>query len=116
MLPNCDARSVLWGFAKLNYKPPSLLAPMSAKLLEPAFLERMKPVEVSDCTYALSVIGTPDGQGNVLKALARRAQPENMLSKFTSRQLVLLTWAFARMQMRPVRASMPLRWPREARM
>jgi len=96
---NCA--NVLWGFAKLNYKPRTLLGPMSAKLLQPSVLRAMKPVEVTDASYALAVVGSREEQKALMAALATRAQPDTLLAKFSSRQLVMLTWAFARMQIRP---------------
>ena len=98
---NCA--NVLWGFAKLNYKPLTLLGPLSARMLEPTLLQAMKPVEVADAAFALAVVGTAQAQGELMQALACRAEHETMLSKFTSRQLVLMTWAFARMKLRPGR-------------
>jgi len=96
---NCA--NLLWGFAKLNYKPLTLLGPMSQRLAEPAFLSAMKPVEITDAAYALAVVGTREAQGELMGAFATRALPDTLLSSFSSRQLVLLTWAFARMSVRP---------------
>ena len=78
---------------------------MSQKLLEPAVLEALKPVEVTDSSYALAIVGKPEEHGELMAALATRAQPDTLLSDFSSRQLVMLTWAFARMRIRPEQLS-----------
>lgn len=96
---NCA--NLLWGFAKLNYKPTTLLPALKAKMLDAAFLERMKPVELSDASYAIAVIGGDDEQLPLLNAFASRATPGSLLTKFTSRQLVLLLWSFARVGSTP---------------
>ena len=50
--------------------------------------------------------GTADAeqQGKTLEALGERVAPDDLLPSFSSRQLVTLTWAFARARTRPVRA------------
>ena len=92
---NCA--NLLWGFAKLNYKPTQLLPKMTSKLAAPDFLATLKPVEIADASFALAIIGTPEAQGALLNAFATRVTPGDLLEECTSRQLVTLTWAFARM-------------------
>jgi hypothetical protein len=74
---------------------------MSEKLIEQPFLAKMKPVEISDSAFALALIGTNEAQGPLMLAMAARVTTEDLLLKFTSRQLVTLTWALARMKTRP---------------
>ena len=61
--------------------------------------------QVSDITFGLAIIGEPEAQRGVMESLAALARPGGLLESFTSRQLVTLTWAFARMQIRPVRGT-----------
>ena len=96
---NCA--NLLWGFAKLNYKPEKLLPKITSKMSDALFLSRMKPVEISDAAFAIAVIGSKDGQGRVNGTTAARATPDDLMHSFSSRQLVTLTWAFARMATRP---------------
>ena len=96
---NCA--NLLWGFAKLNYKPEKLLPKITSKMSDAPFLSRMKPVEISDAAFAIAVIGSKDGQGGLMDQLAARATPDDLMHSFSSRQLVTLTWAFARMATRP---------------
>jgi hypothetical protein len=96
---NCA--NLLWGFAKLNYKPEKLLPQITAKMAESRFLERMKPVEIADASFALAVLGSKEHQGDLMAQFARRATPDDLLGSFSSRQLVTLTWAYARMALKP---------------
>lgn len=96
---NCA--NLLWGFAKLNYKPEALLPQITAKMADARFLERMKPVEVADASFAIAIVGSKEAQGALMSAFAARATPEDLLGAFSSRQLVTLTWAYARMALRP---------------
>ena len=96
---NCA--NILWGFAKLNYKPETLLPHITAKMAKPDFLSHMKPVEISDASFGLALVGSSDAQGPLMAALAGRVTPDHLLPSFTSRQLVTLTWAFAKMNTRP---------------
>ena len=97
---NCA--NILWGFAKLNYQPRALLPVMTARLLEDGeFLAAMKPVEVSDTAFALALLGTPREHARLMGALAELVVPDSLLPRFSSRQLVTLTWSFARLEVRP---------------
>lgn len=96
---NCA--NVLWGFAKLNHRPTALMPCMCDRLIEPEFLDGLKPVEVADTAYALSVLGTAESEGPLLEALAARAEPETLLERFSSRQLVTMVGSFARFERRP---------------
>jgi len=96
---NCA--NILWGFAKLNYKPNALMAPMTAKMSEDSFLSKMKPVEVSDTAFAVAVLGCSEAHGPLLSALATRAEASTQLDRFSSRQLVMLVWSHARLGLRP---------------
>ena len=97
---NCA--NLLWGFAKLNFKPIKLMAPMTTKLLEANFLQRLKPVEVSDAAFAVAMLGSKESQGELMAAFSSLAQPDTQLDRFSSRQLVMLIWAHARLGLRPV--------------
>lgn len=96
---NCA--NVLWGFAKLQHTPRMLLPAITAKLAAPAFLAQLKPVEVADLSFALSSLGTAEAQGPLLRELAGLAMRDTALASFTSRQLVTLLAAFARLGERP---------------
>ena len=97
-----NVANILWGFAKLNYKPQALLGPICNKLLnEPGFVAEMKPVEITDTAFALALLGDATEHKDVILRLAVRAQPSDILSSFNSRQVVTLTWACARLQIRP---------------
>jgi len=58
-----------------------------------------KPVEVADMAAALTVICTPSESGELMLALAARAAPDAALSKFSSRQLVVLISAFVQLDL-----------------
>jgi len=103
-IPRLDAMNtqnvanLLWGLSKLNYQPTALLPPLSAVLVAPGALDSAKPVEVADIAFALGLIGKVGAHEDLLLALASRAAPDVGLSAFTSRQLVILIWAFARLK------------------
>mmetsp|Transcript_4355 Transcript_4355/g.11391 ORF Transcript_4355/g.11391 Transcript_4355/m.11391 type:complete len:481 (-) Transcript_4355:178-1620(-) len=106
-VPALDAMNVqncanlVWGFSKLNYKPAKLLTPLSARLLEEGMIGAAKPVEVSDIALGLALVGTPKAHEDLLLGIAERAAPDPVfgcLHTFTSRQIVNLIWAFARLQ------------------
>lgn len=102
---NCA--NLLWGFAKLR-QPSAELLPVVAARLESGLLDECKPVEVSDLAYAAAVMGTagegscePQQAKELLAALATRALPHTCLPRFSSRQLVTLVWAHARLGVQP---------------
>lgn len=92
---NCA--NLAWGFAKLQYQPEQLLPPLTAYLTTSDVLAKAKPVEVADTAFALGMLGKRGAYDELLATLAARASPEGILSKFSSRQLVILIWAFARL-------------------
>ena len=63
-------------------------------------MSEMKPVEVADTAFAVAILGG-DERERVLRAISSRATPDAALPRFSSRQLVTLTWAHARVSMRP---------------
>ena len=84
---NCA--NVLWGFAKLNHRPTALMPCMCDRLIEPEFLDGLKPVEVADTAYALSVLGTAESEGplleeDLLTLWDRSPQPPNVRFIFFS--------------------------------
>lgn len=104
-MDNQNCANLVWGLAKLNYKPPLLLPPLSERLLQPGMLDAAKPVEVSDVAFALGLIGQPRAPEALLLGLAERAAPDPVfgcLHTFSSRQIVLLIWAFASLQATPL--------------
>jgi len=96
---NCA--NVLWGFAKLNYVPSALLPAISTQLAEVSFLAEMKPVEISDVAFAIALVGSREEHEPLMLALATRADVSALLAQFSSRQLVTLTWSFARLEIQP---------------
>ena len=112
-MQNCA--NLLWGFAKLNYAPAALLPPLSATMLErrETLIAQAKPVEVSDMAFALGILahdrrafadalgGSAEARAAepLLLALAERASPDGALASFSSRQVVVLIWAFARLKL-----------------
>ena len=101
---NCA--NLLWGFATLNYTPSALLPKMSEKLADPLFLAKIKPVEVADSAFAIAAVGSAEAQAPLMRALASRAEPQTLLSNFSSRQLVTLTWSFARLGLEPTQLTL----------
>jgi len=91
---NCA--NLLWGFAKLNYKPSVLLPELSATLRAPGALEKAKPVEVADLMFALGLSSSPGKDTDLVSALAACAAPGGALADYTSRQVVILIWAVAK--------------------
>ena len=106
---NCA--NIMWGFAKLNYPPVALLGPMTAKMSDPGFLKRFKPVEVSDAAFAFAVLGSPEAHTPLMGAFA--TQVEGQLDRYSSRQLVMLLWSHARVGVRPAQLAS---WVGEIRM
>lgn len=90
--------NLLWGFAKLGYKPQALLPQVSAALLAPGMVDQAKHVEVTDLAFALAKLGGPGDFGELMGALALRATPETLLKDFSSRQLVKLLEAYASLE------------------
>ena len=91
--------NLLWGFAKLNYKPSKLLPAASEALLKPGMVERAKHVEVSDLAFAFGELGAPGDYDALMLALSERVAPgSDALDRFTSRQLVKLIAAFAKLE------------------
>ncbi len=109
-----NVANLLWGYAKLNHKPDRLLRELTAKLTDAKFMDGLKPVEVADIAYALAVLGSQQEQGPLMHAMAGLAQPDTRLERFTSRQLVNLIWAFARMGERPAQLEPWVQAVREA--
>ncbi|KAL3916843.1 MAG: hypothetical protein SGPRY_006648, partial [Prymnesium sp.] len=89
--------NLLWGFAKLGYTPSALLPEAEAALCVPGALARAKPVEIADMSLALGLMANKGEYGDLLRALASRATPDELLPSFTSRQGVILLWATARL-------------------
>ena len=112
-MQNCA--NLLWGFAKLNYVPVTLLPALADAMLErkATLIDGAKPVEVSDTAFALGILAHDrrafaDALGGsaemraakpLLLALAERASPDGVLGAFSSRQVVVLIWAFARLKL-----------------
>merc|ERR1719247_1048884 len=90
--------NLIWGFAKLNYKPSILLPHITGALFAPGMLERAKGVEVADLGFALGEVGTPGALDELLGALAARAAPDGVLRELSSRQICKLVNAFAKLE------------------
>jgi len=93
--------NLLWGFAKLKHTPSALLPSITARISEPTLLAKLKPVEIADISFAISVLGSAEEQGALMVSLASLAEQGAPLSRFTSRQLVVLIASFARLDLRP---------------
>jgi len=98
---NCA--NILQGFAKLNYPAAKLYPQMSEAVLKNNFVDACKPVEVADLTYALAMLGEqqPSSAPPLLTQLSERARPKTDLARFSSRQLVTMLWAYAKLGLRP---------------
>ena len=94
-MQNCA--NLLWGFAKLNYQPATVLPHVADALLLPGMLESAKHVEVADLGFALGVVARPGECRELLQALAARAAPETTLRYLSSRQICKLIDTFARL-------------------
>jgi len=92
---NCA--NLAWGFSKLGYQPTQLLPALTSYLSTSDVLANAKSVEVADTAFALGMLGKSGEYDELLVMLAARASPEAILSDFSSRQLVILIWAFARL-------------------
>lgn len=105
---NCA--NILWGFAKLRQPAPELLSAVSTRLVEGGLIERAKPVEVSDLSFALAMLAEGEEEREaavpLLRALAQRARADADLGAFSSRQLVTLVWAHARLSSQPPAAEL----------
>jgi len=101
-MQNCA--NLLWGFAKLNYKAEAALKAVSARVGAPGMLSECKPVEVTDLAFAVAILGDAEADEALLSEIARRATHGEILSKFTSRQIVTLLWSFARLKTTPAGA------------
>jgi len=92
---NCA--NLAWGFSKLGYQPTQLLPALTSYLSTSDVLANAKSVEVADTAFALGMLGKSGEYDELLVMLAARASPEAILSDFSSRQLVILIWAIARL-------------------
>lgn len=90
--------NLLWGFAKLNYQPKTLMPHISDALLAPGKIETAKAVEVADLAYALRDLAKPGEIDALLTALALRATPETALRDLSSRQLCKLVDCYATLE------------------
>lgn len=92
--------NLMWGFAKLNYAPARLLPTLAPALASSGLCDTAKPVEVADITYALAygASSAPGEHSELLAALAARASPGAALDDFSSRQLVTMVTAFAKLE------------------
>ncbi|KAL1519511.1 hypothetical protein AB1Y20_023027 [Prymnesium parvum] len=99
-MQNCA--NLIWGYAKLNHKGSGKLLPaISDAVQRPGLLSQSKPVEVSDLAFAVAILGSAEENGELLRLLAARASSGQILDQFTSRQLVTMLWAFARLNLPP---------------
>merc|ERR1719409_1830177 len=71
-----NVANLLWGFAKLNYQPTALLAPLSAAVAESGMCLTAKPVEVADLAFALNRLGRPGEQEVLARLDAAAPLPE----------------------------------------
>ena len=89
---------------------PELLSAVSTRLVEGGLIERAKPVEVSDLSFALAMLAEGEEEREaavpLLRALAQRARADADLGAFSSRQLVTLVWAHARLGAQPPAAEL----------
>ena len=89
---------------------PELLSAVSTRLVEGGLIERAKPVEVSDLSFALAMLAEGEEEREaavpLLRALAQRARADADLGAFSSRQLVTLVWAHARLSSQPPAAEL----------
>jgi len=93
-----NAAILLSGFARLGYKPTTLMPHVAERLLEPDMLDSAKHVEVADIGYALGVVAKPGEYRELLGALAARAAPATTLRDMTSRQICILIDTFAKLE------------------
>jgi len=107
-MQNCA--NIAWGFAKLNHRASGQLLPAVTEAIQrPGLLSASKPVEVSDLAFAVAVLGDAERDSSLLEQLAARASPGGVLDKFSSRQLITMLWAFARLKTAPPAGSLE-RW------
>jgi len=95
---NCA--NLLWGMAKLGHNT-TLLPAVTKHLCSSGLVDECKPVEVSDLAYAAAKLGSSEAAAPLLERLTRRARLSTVLPQFSSRHLVNLVWAFARLELRP---------------
>jgi len=98
---NCA--NILQGFAKLNYPAAKLCPAITDALLKNNLVDGCKPVEVADLTYALAMLGDqqPTTPPPLLTRLSGRARSKTDLASFSSRQLVTMVWAYAKLGLTP---------------
>lgn len=103
---NCA--NILQGAAKLKYPASDLLPAISSMLLQNGLVEQCKPVEVADLAFAVAMLddgaSSTRAQGEappLLTALAGRARHSSNLAAFSSRQLVTVMWAYAKLDLQP---------------
>lgn len=96
-----DCNYILSGFNKLGYQPRALLADMTAKISDPSYIACMNVAEVTQTSFALAALGTAEKQGPVIRAIAKRVTPKDMLPRFGMSFLVTLICANAKFRLRP---------------
>ena len=91
------------GFAKLNYPAAKLCPAITDALLKNNLVDGCKPVEVADLTFAIAMLGDqqPTVAPPLLRALSGRARSKTDLTSFSSRQLVTMVWAYAKLGLTP---------------
>lgn len=98
---NCA--NILQGFAKLNYPATKLYPTITNALSNSNLVDACKPVEVADLTFAVAMLGEqqPTEPPSLLKRLSGRARAKTDLASFSSRQLVTMVWAYAKLGLTP---------------
>eukprot|EP00316_Scyphosphaera_apsteinii_P023907 CAMPEP_0119322792 /NCGR_PEP_ID=MMETSP1333-20130426/59204_1 /TAXON_ID=418940 /ORGANISM="Scyphosphaera apsteinii, Strain RCC1455" /LENGTH=340 /DNA_ID=CAMNT_0007330115 /DNA_START=107 /DNA_END=1129 /DNA_ORIENTATION=- len=101
LLNTQNCANLLWGFAKLKQPTTKLVPAVSDYLMSSGLIQQCKPVEVSDLAFACAVLGKPETSRLFLEDLSTLARRNSKLNDFSSRQIVMLIWAFARLNIMP---------------
>jgi len=95
-LDNTKIAQLMWGFAALKYRPPTLL-PELATVVTDEMIRGALPVEISSLAFAVGEFAQPHENDDLLLTLARGASPDAALPRFSSRQLVTMLDVYAKL-------------------